>query len=121
MGWLQFNPLTVREIFKSLDEKKMTKISKAITFEIIDAIKFIYGDVSLNSVIDFIDAWHHSANIPFRRIEHGDSHQYMITHKLGKNWSIFQSKTIERFLSEMGFKVTISQIRNDSCSFSILK
>lgn len=121
MGWLQFNPLTVKEIFKSLDEKKMTKITKAITFEIIDAIKFIYGDVSLNSVIDFIDTWHHSANIPFRRIEHGDSHQYMITHKLGKNWSMFESKTIERFLCEIGFKVTISQIRADSCSFSILK
>ena len=121
MGWLQFDPLTVREIFKSLDEKKMSQITKAITFEIIDAVKFIYGDVSLNSVIDFIDTWHHSANISFRRIEKGDSHQYMVNHKLGKNWSIFESKTIEQFLGKMGFKVTISQIRTNSCSYNILK
>ncbi len=121
MGWLQFNPSTVKEIFKSLDEKKITEIIKSITFEIIDAIKFIYGDVNLNSVIDFLDTWHRSANIPFRRIENGSSHQYIINHKLGKNWSIFESKTIERFFGELGFKVIISQTRTDSCSFRVLK
>ncbi len=121
MGWLQFNPSTVREIFKSLDEKKMSEITKSITSEVIDAIKFIYGDVSLNSVIDFLDTWHHSSNIPFRRIENAESHQYLVTHKLGKNWSLFESKTIEKFLGEMGFKVTISEIQVDSCSFSISK
>ncbi len=121
MGWLQFNPSTVREIFKSLDEKKMTDIAKSITLEVIDAIKFIYDDVSLNSIIDFLDTWHHSANIPFRRIENGARHQYMVTHKLGKNWSIFETKAIEQFVGKMGFKVTVSQINTDSCSFSILK
>jgi hypothetical protein len=121
MGWLQFNPFTVKEIFKALDEKKMIEITKSIAFEIIDAIKFIYGDVSLNSVIDFLDTWHNSANIPFRRIENGASHQYIVNHKLGKKWSIFETKTIEQFLGELGFKVIISQMRTESCSFRVLK
>lgn len=53
MGWLQFNPSTVREIFKYLDERKISDLAKSLKLEIINGIKFIYGDTSFQHTIKF--------------------------------------------------------------------
>ena len=62
MGWLQFQPSTVKEIFERLDEQKISDIATSIKNDIINAIKFIYGGTSLENTIDFIEMWLRSTN-----------------------------------------------------------
>lgn len=121
MGWLQFEPGTVKEIFKHLNQEEINEISFSIKNDIINAIKFIYGDISLKNIVDFIEMWLRSTNTPFRHMEDEGSHKFFIKHTIGKNWSSFAVKVSEDFIQELGFKVEKPSIEVDAYSFSILK
>ncbi|MBS3926895.1 MAG: hypothetical protein KGZ34_09440 [Nitrosarchaeum sp.] len=121
MGWLQFNPSTVREIFNHLDVKEINNIAKSIKLETINGIKFIYGDTSIVHTIEFIDAWLRATNMSFRHIEDSESHKFIVNHILGKKWSIFATKVSEEFITELGYKISDVYTDNDSYSFTISK
>lgn len=121
MGWLQFEPSVVKEIFKRLDMKEINEIAVSIKSDIVNAIKFIYGESTLKNTVDFIEMWLRSTNTPFRHIEDKKAHKFLIKHNLGKKWSSFASKVIEEIIQEIGFKVENISAENDTYSFSILK
>lgn len=121
MGWLQFNPSTVREIFKYLDERKISDLAKSIKLDIINGIKFIYGDTSFQHTIEFIDTWLSTTNTPFRHTEDSESHKFMVNHIIGKNWSTFATKVSEEFVTELGYTMTDLHSSIDSYSFTISK
>lgn len=121
MGWLQFDPSTVQKIFTYLDEKQISELAESIKRDIVNGIKFIYGDSSLQHTIEFMQTWLNSTNIPFRYSEDSKSHKFFVTHILGKNWSTFAIKVSEEFISELGYKITDMHANTDSYSYSILK
>ncbi len=119
MGWLQFDPLVIMEIFRHLEEGEITTIAKSVKKEITKSIKFIYGDTSLEHTIEFIDAWLTFTNIPFRHAEENESHEFLVTHNLGKNWSLFAIRVVEEFIKEIGFKTHNTHYDKSSYSFTI--
>ncbi len=121
MGWLQFDPSTVRAIFNFLTEEEITQLAKSIKRDIINGIKFIYGDTSLQHTVEFMDSWLSSTNIPFRHTEDSESHKFMVNHTLGKNWSTFAIKVSEEFVTEIGYTITNLHANTDSYSFTIIK
>ena len=121
MGWLQFNPSTVREIFKLLGPNDIDSLVKSTKMDVVNAIKFIYGDTSLEHMVDFMDSWLSSTNTPFRHTENSDSHKFMVNHNLGDNWSIFATKITREFVSELGFTVSDLHSEDDHYSFTIVK
>ena len=121
MGWLQFSPSQVKEIFNYLDETQTTKISKSIKRDIINGIKFIYGDTSLKHTVEFIDSWLRSTNTQFRYTEDSESHKFIVNHTLGKNWSIFAMKATEEFVTELGYRITDVHVNTNSYSYTIIK
>ena len=121
MGWLQFEPSTIKEIFNHLNENEINEIAASIKKDVINAIKFIYGDTTLENIVDFIEMWLKSTNTPFRHSEDEKTHKFLIKHNIGKNWSTFAIKVSEEFINEMGFKVESTSVETDSYSFAILK
>ena len=121
MGWLQFNPSTVKEIFNYLDEDEIANLAKATKTDVINGIKFIYGDTNLQHSIEFIDSWLRATNIPFRHTEDTKSHKFIIRHNIGKNWSSFAIKITEEFMEEIGHNVKDLYADVDSYSFAIVK
>lgn len=121
MGWLQFEPSTVKEIFKHLDEMEINEIASSIQNNIISALNFIYGKATLENIIDFIEMWMKSTNTPFRHIEDEKTHKFIIRHNIGKNWSSFAIKVCEKFIPKLGFKVENTYVKNDTYSFSVIK
>jgi len=121
MGWLQLNPSTVREIFKYLSEEEIIKLAKSVKGDVINGIKFIYGDTSLPHTVEFMDSWLSATNTPFRHTEDSESHKFMVNHIIGKNWSIFAIKISEEFVTELGYSITDLHADTDSYSFTILK
>ncbi|MHA7646663.1 hypothetical protein [Nitrosopumilus sp. S4] len=121
MGWLQFNPAVVKSLFEFLNEQQMSELAKSTKHDIINGIKFIYGDTSLQHTSEFIQTWLNSTNIPFRYNEDSNSHKFLVNHILGKNWSMFAVKISKEFVSELGYEITDLHVSDDSYSFTILK
>ena len=121
MGWLQFDPSTVREIFKYLNDEELTKLAKSIKGDIINGIKFIYGDSSFQHTVEFVDTWLSTTNIPFRHTEDSESHKFMVNHVLGKNWSTFAIKVSEEFIKGLGYTIADLHSDKDSYTFTIIK
>lgn len=121
MGWLQFTPTVIREIFNHLDDEEIKEISKSTKTDICNGIKFIYGDTSLEHVAEFLDSWLNAANASFRHTEDVGSHRFMIKHSIGKNWSVFAITIIEEFVAELGYTVKNCCSDTDSYSFTLSK
>jgi antitoxin component of RelBE/YafQ-DinJ toxin-antitoxin module len=121
LGWLPFDPYTVREIINYLTEEELTEISKLTQKKVTKGIKFIYGDTTLQNVVDFIDAWLSDANMVFRHTEDSESHRFIVHHELGKNWSNFVNKVVAGFIKELGYRLTDLSEKEDSYSFTISK
>ena len=112
---VQFDPGTVREIFKYLEEAEINNLVNSIKKDIVNGIKFIYGDSSFEHTLEFINSWLTSTNIPFRHIIDSESHKFFVNHDLGKNWSKFANKVSEEFAKELGF--TVKDLQYDSNSY----
>ena len=121
MGWLQFDPNTVREIFKYLKENEINNLAKTIKKDIINGIKFIYGDASFEHTLEFINSWLTITNIPFRYTKDSESHKFFVTHELGENWSKFANKVTEEIVQDLGFTITDLQSDADSYSYTITR
>jgi len=121
MGWLQFDPSTVKEIFNYLSEEEIIELAKTIKGDVINGIKFIYGDSSLQHTVEFMDSWLSATNIPFRHTETSESHTFLVNHTLGKNWSTFANKVSEEFIKELGFTIADLHSDKDSYKFTIMK
>lgn len=121
MGWLQFDPSTVKEIFMRLDEQKISEIATSVKKDIINAIKFIYVNATLENTNEFIQTWLRNTKTPFRHLENDQSHKYIVSHSIGKNWSLFAVMVTEEFVGGLGFKVGNTFADTDSYSFEILK
>lgn len=121
MGWLQFNPFTVQKIFGYLDEQEISELAKSIKQEIINGIKFIYGDTSFEHAVEFMDSWLNAANTPFRHTEDSGSHKFIVNHVMGKKWSDFAIEVSEEFVTELGYSITNLNAEKESYSFTISK
>ncbi len=119
MGWLQFDPAAIREIFKYLNEDAINSIATSIRKDIVKSIKFIYGDASFEHTIEFINSWLTFTNIPFRHSKETDSHKFLVTHNLGENWSRFAVKVSEEFITDLGFKIVNITLDKMSYGFTI--
>ena len=120
MGWLQFEPSTVKQMMKFLTEQDMEKIAASSKKGVIKAIEFLYGDTSVDHLAEFVDSWLTSANLPFRHTENTESHNFLVIHELGKNWSIFANKIVVGVAKDLGHIVINYENKEDSYS-TILK
>ena len=119
MGWLQFHPSVVKGTFAFLNKKQISELAESTKQDIINGIRFIYGDTNLQHIAEFIETWLETTNVPFRYSKDAESHKFLVNHKLGENWSIFASKVTEKFVSELGYKITDVYASPDSYSYTI--
>jgi len=121
MGWLQFEPNTVKQLIKYLSEDEMDEIVNKSKKGVAKTIKFLYGDTSVDHVAEFIDSWLTATNMPFKHTEDNQSHKFLVTHDLGKNWSIFANKAVIGFTTEIGHKILSFENKEDSYTTIIQK
>ena len=121
MGWLQFEPSTVKQLIKFLSEVEMDEIVSKSKKGVARAIEFLYGDTTVDHVAEFIDSWLTVTNMPFKHTEDIDSHKFLVTHELGRNWSVFANKAVIGFTTELGHKILGFENKEDSYSITIQK
>lgn len=119
MGWVTFQPKLVQEIFKHITNKEMENISSKNSLDIIESIKFLYGDKSFESLIMFFDSWLQSTNSPYRHDETNGSHKFIVEHKLGQNWSEFATIISRYIVNGMGFQIRDIEFGENQYSYVI--
>ena len=104
LRWMAFDPSVVREIFSNLTVDQIRKISKQTRDVIISNITFIYEHPTLDNTMDFIVSWMNASNMSHRLVKN-DHYKLVVTHDLGKNWSIFANSLIKEWFEELGFRI----------------
>ena len=121
MGWLQFEPTVVKEIMKKLTEDSIEEIAEGSKKGIAKAVQFVYGDTSVEHFVEFVDSWLTATNLPFRHTEDLESHRFLVTHELGKKWSIFANKCVVGTAEDLGHTVIKFENNEDSYTTIIKK
>ena len=103
LGWMQFDPSVIREIFSHLNEEQITKIAEQSKKVIISNIRFIYEYPTLDNSIEFITSWLKSSKMSYRLVKNGH-YKLTVSHDLGKNWSIFANLLTKKWFEELGFR-----------------
>ena len=121
MGWLQFEPSTVKQIMSHLTEGDMEEIAVSSIKGVAKAIEFLYWDTNIYHVVEFMDSWLTATNMPFRHTEDLESHRFLVAHELGINWSIFANKILVGLAEELGHKVIKFENKEESYSTTLKK
>lgn len=119
LGWMYFHPSIVREIFISLDGSDIEKIVKKNKKDILNGIKFLYEEITLDKIVKFMQSWLDSANMPYRHIQKDRTHRFIVTHTLGKNWSMFATRIIQEIVTDAGLETNNVHFSEDQYSFDI--
>ncbi len=121
MGWVTFQPSVVNQLMNCISRKEMEEIASKISGDIVNSIKFLYGDNSFESLIKFFESWLQSTNSPYRHDESTNHHKFIVDHKLGKNWSEFAVLSSTAIVEKLGFKIGLSEINENQYSYVIEK
>ena len=114
MGWMQFEPSTVKQIMKHLSLENMEEIAESSIKGVAKAIEFLYGDTSVEHVAEFVDSWLTASDMPFRHTEDSESHRFLVTHELGKNWSIFCNMIVVGVTEQLGHAIIKFENKEES-------
>lgn len=103
MGYLPMNPNTITLLLDHLTINEIKNISKKIAIYAIEGINHIFGEATFENTMNFIINWLKDSNMIFKHIEKNNTRRLIVTHKLGKKWSIFIINVVIHILSKLGF------------------
>ena len=113
MGYLPMDPNAIILLFEHLTINEIKQISKKISNYAIDGINHIFGEATFENTINFIVHWLKDSNMTFKHVEKNDTHRLIVTHKLGKKWSVFMINVVIHILNKLGFVSSYYKIGKD--------
>lgn len=122
LGWVNVFRSFFRDVLNSVDLQTVIKLSKTSgKEELRTLIEFIYGDVTVENILEQIEKWLGSININYRHITDGGKNKYIVTNDLGKNFAYYATTTTESLLNEIGYKFKNVTYTDNCFSFEIAK
>ena len=122
IGFVFLTKPFLRAILDEVDEKTMKLIAVSTCRGAIrDAVLFLKGEMSKETIVEAFDLWFAASHIPFRHIKKPEIDRYIVQHGLGQKWSIYIGAVVNVLLNEVGHKVTNQKSEGQSISFEITK
>lgn len=111
-----------KSLLDSVDTKTIVKLSKTVAKDDLrQLIHFIYGTVSINSIVEEIEHYLKRINVKYRHTTDNGSNVYHIYHDLGNNWSHYFITVVNSILEEIGYHVVQEVYRNGHFTIKIVK
>jgi len=120
LGFTSIRKSLLKKLFKFIPSSDIMTMSETICKDFFkDTTVYLYGRYDLESVIMTLDSWFSISNIPFKKIESGDSIKMIIRHELGRNWVLYFETMIKAVLNELEIKSDSYVKTVDSLSFRV--
>ena len=108
------------KIMNKLTEEEVLKIAEhMVTKEIKDIILILKKEHNLSAFLDTIESWAKTSNFPISHEQQNSSnHKYVITHEMGKNWSLYFGVLFTRMFEELGVSHVNFEITDKTLNFN---
>ena len=118
-GFVPLPKILLKKVMDNLTEEQIVLVSEyMVKNEIKDIILVLRKEHNVNSFLDAIESWAKTSGFPFNHDDKGSgTHKYVITHEMGKNWSLYFGIIFTRILEELGVSHVNFEITNKSLNF----
>jgi len=122
LGWIPMFRTTFRELFDSISKEEIKKIAETTgVSDVKNALNYMYGYISLYSILDLFKKRFQSMNVQYRAMEINGKSKIIIQHDLGKNWPYFTIVQMNVILNENGYRIINDEYNKQGFSFEIVK
>ncbi len=122
LGWIPILRSTFRELADSISKEKIEKIAETTgTSDMKNALNYMYGYITLDSILDLFKKRFQSMNVQYRAMDVNGKNKISIQHDLGKNWPHFIVVQMNSLLNENGYRITNDEYNKHGFSFEIVK
>lgn len=121
LGFLQFPRPFVREIFRDVDNKRIQQIAcDYCKDDVKELILMKEGIFSLITFISMFNEWLRASSLVHRYKKIGESHHYVIYHKLNEKFSVYLASLLMSVLDDLQECTGEISMRKDSISATII-
>lgn len=108
------------KIMNNLTREQIIQVSEyMVKNEIKDLILILKKEHTVTSFLGAVESWAKTSGFPFNYEDiGGSSHKYVISHEMGKNWSLYFGILFSRILEELGVKHVNFEITDKTLVFS---
>ena len=122
LGWIPMFRTTFKELFDSISKEEIKKIAETTGMsDVKNALNYMYGYISLYSILDLFKKRFQSMNVQYRAMEINGKSKIIIQHDLGKNWPYFTIVQMNVILNENGYRIINDEYNKQGFSFEIVK
>ena len=122
LGWIPMFRTTFRELFDSISKEEIKKIAETTGMsDVKNALNYMYGYISLYSILDLFKKRFQSMNVQYRAMEINGKSKIIVQHDLGKNWPYFTIVQMNAILNENGYRIINDEYNKQGFSFEIVK
>ena len=101
MGYACVTKSLVQTLFEKIDDTTVNDISKNTHNTLKNTVLFIHGEINLSNILSVLDIWLNTCNISFRHFTDFHIEKYVITHNMGKRFSVYLDVSINSVLNEI--------------------
>ena len=87
--------------------------------EIKDFVLLLRNEYTIESVLNVIETWNKISGYPYRHDVNYSRHSYVISHDVGKNWSLYLAELYRSLFEEFGLKKVKFDINDNTLAFVV--
>ena len=108
------------KIMDKLTQEQIVQIAEyMVTKEIKDIILILKKEHTVSSFMSTIESWAKTSDFPFNHEDlGGGTHKYVVSHEMGKNWSLYFGIIFTRIFEELGVTHVNFEITDKTLIFS---
>jgi len=110
-------PLLMR-LMEGYPEEKVIAMADTMSKDVtVDIMAVLQNEFTVDSFIEFVQAWTHASRIPFRRQLKGSLNTVVIQPELGRNWSLYLGHLFKNVIEEITEKKVAINVTDKSVRF----
>ena len=108
------------KIMDKLTNDQIIQIAKyMVDKEIKDIILVLRREHNIITFLDVVESWAKTSDFPFEHEEKNDMHKYVISHDMGKKWSLYFGEVFKRMFEQLEITKAEFDITDKTLLFTI--
>jgi len=108
------------KIIDKLTKEEIIQIAQyMVDKEIKDIILVLRKEHNITSFLDVVESWAKTSDFPFEHEEKNGSHKYVISHGMGKKWSLYFEEVFKRMFEQLEITKAKFDITEKTLLFTI--